>query len=297
MMPGALRRMISTALLLGAAVGLGGGAVGQPPADLSEEAQAGWYVLRAGACVACHTAEYNGAPFLGGGRAIETPFGTFYGPNITPDPRYGIGQWEKEDLRRALTQGVDPDGRHYYPVFPYTAYTRMTDDDIDALWAYLQTVPATAKPNYRHEVRWPLTHRSLLMGWKALHFRPGAFEPDPERSASWNRGAYLVHALGHCAECHTPRTRLGGLDPERAFAGNPDVPEDPWPPNITPHPEAGIGQWRERHLIRYLGFGVTPDGDFAGGSMADFIETSSRHLTEEDLRAIAEYILSLEPSP
>ena len=268
-----------------------------PPEGLSDKEEAGWYVLRAGACVACHTAEYDGAPFLAGGRAIETPFGTFYGPNITPDPNHGIGEWERDDLQRALTEGLDPEGRHYYPVFPYTSYAKMTGEDIDALWAYLQTVEPVAKPNYHHEVAWPLSHRSLLAGWKALYFSPAAFEPDPERSESWNRGAYLVQALGHCAECHTPRNLLGGPDHSRAFAGNPDAPGDTRAPNLTPHPEEGIGDWRERHIARYLGFGITPDGDFAGGSMADFIDTGSSHLTDEDRRAIAEYILSLEPIP
>ncbi len=283
--------------LSAAALLLAAGAAAGPPDGLSAEEEAGWYILRAGACAACHTAAYDGAPFLAGGRPIETPFGTFYGPNITPDPLHGIGEWRREDLHRALSQGLDPEGRHYYPVFPYTAYAGMTGEDIDALWAYLQTVQPVAKPNYRHEVSWPLSHRSLLFGWKMLNFDPAPFEPDPERSESWNRGAYLVRALGHCAECHTPRNLAGGLDHSRAFAGNPDAPGETRIPNITPHPEEGVGDWRERHIVRYLGFGVTPDGDFAGGSMAEFIEVGSSHLTDGDRRAIAEYILSLEPIP
>jgi mono/diheme cytochrome c family protein len=263
-------------------------------AGASEQVRQGEYLLRAGGCVSCHTEKTDGAPFLAGGRAIESPFGTFYGPNITPDPETGIGGWSEEDFARALRHGISPGGRHYYPAFPYTSYTRMRPEDIAALWAYLQTVEPVRRENREHELVWYAGFRPGLRLWKFLHFRPGEFEPRPEATDEWNRGAYLSRALAHCAECHSPRTRTGGLDPQRLYAGAMMGGGDAVP-NITPDRETGIGRWRAGHLMRYLDLGMDPDGDFAGGAMGDVISEGTSHLTDEDRRALVVYLRALDP--
>ncbi|WP_019584602.1 MULTISPECIES: c-type cytochrome [unclassified Thioalkalivibrio] len=264
-----------------------------PQAGEDERIAYGEYVLRAGGCVTCHTAEDG--DFLAGGRPIESPFGVFYGPNITPDEEHGIGGWSEGDFTKALREGRSPNGTHYYPAFPYTAYTKMTDQDVEALWAYLQSeVEPVAKDNTPHDLDWFVRFRPSLSVWKWLHFEPGEFEANPEESEEWNRGAYLTQALGHCMECHTPRTRTGGLDLERLGAGARMADGDV-APNITPDRETGIGRWGARHIARYLEMGITRDGDFAGSSMADVIEHGTSYLTSDDRRAIAAYLQSLDP--
>lgn len=254
----------------------------------------GEYNLRAAGCVSCHTAKSDDAPFLAGGRAIDSPFGTFYGPNITPDPETGIGDWSADDLVRALQQGRGPDGRHYYPALPYTSYTRMKREDIEAIWAYLQSIEPVRKENRPHELVWYARFRPGLRFWNVLHLRSGEFHPRESESDEWNRGAYLTNAMAHCAECHTPRTLTGGLDPSRLFAGQ-RLPNGDVIPNITPDEETGIGRWRGRHIVRYLDMGMDPDGDFAGSNMADVIKEGTSHLTDDDRRAIVVYLMSLEP--
>jgi mono/diheme cytochrome c family protein len=253
----------------------------------------GEYLARAGNCITCHTgpgAEET-AP-LAGGRAIPTPFGTFYGTNITPHPEHGLGAWSLGDFERAMRSGRAPDGSHYYPAFPYPAFTLMTDADVADLWAYLRSVRPIPQENRPHEISRLVRVRAGLAVWKRVNFREGRFEPDPARDELWNRGAYLSRALAHCNECHTPRTFTGGLDRNRAYGGLASGPDGEVVPNITPH-ETGIADWRERHLVRYLRTGMDPTGDFAGGSMADVIEHGTGHLDDDDLRAIARYILSL----
>jgi len=254
----------------------------------------GEYIYRAAGCGGCHTDEKNKGGENAGGRAIESPFGTFYAPNITPDRDHGIGKWNEADFVRALRYGVSPSGKHYYPAFPYTSYTRLTDDDMRALWAYLRSRPAVARANDAHELSWYLV-RPALGVWKARYFTPGAFIPDPARAANVNRGAYLVTAAAHCAECHTPRDRLGGLQKNMHLAGTREGPDGDVVPNITPDKETGIGAWRESDLAYYLETGLRPDGDSAGDLMADVIDNGLRHLTKEDLRAIAAYVFSLAP--
>lgn len=254
----------------------------------------GEYVLHAAGCISCHTEDDDDAPFLAGGRPIASPFGTFYGPNITPDEETGIGDWTEGDLKRALKEGRGPDGKHYYPAFPYTSYTRMRDADIEALWAYLQTVEPVRKEDRDHDLDWFARFRPALRLWKMLHFQPGEFEPRESESDDWNRGAYLAKAMAHCAECHTPRTLTGGLDSDLLYAGN-RLPDGDAAPNITQDEETGIGSWRGRHLIRYLDMGMDPDGDFAGSHMAEVIRDGTSHLTDEDRRALAIYIFSIEP--
>lgn len=261
----------------------------------SDVRERGAYVLRAAGCVTCHTDSENGGAFLAGGRALQTPFGTFYSPNITFDRERGIGAWREEDFHRALRHGVAPDGSSFYPVFPYTTYTRMRREDIHALWVYLASVPTSAQENRPHDLVWYMRARLANRAWKLLFFDPGVYHRDPRRSQTWNRGAYLVTGLAHCGECHTPRTVLGNLDRDRAFAGTEQGPDGESVPNITPDEETGIGDWTRPDLTAYLSEGLMPDGDYAGGAMASVIDDGLSHLHADDIDAIAEYMESLKP--
>ena len=255
----------------------------------------GAYLFAVAGCASCHTDVKNKGALLAGGRAIKTPFGTFFGPNITPDREHGIGRWSDEDFIRALRDGIAPDGRYYLPVFPYPSYTGMTDADLTALKAYIFTLPAIARPDRPHEVGFPFRWRALQPLWRSLYFEPGPFKPDPARTKEWNRGAYLVRAVAHCGECHTPRTLLGGLDGERLFAGTDEGPEGETVPNITPDPETGIGKWEPDEIADLLETGMTPDGDFVGSLMAEVVESATAKLTAADRAAIVTYLRSLPP--
>lgn len=288
--------MIRLVLLTGAVL-LPGAALAQADA---EAAKRGEYVFHASGCYGCHTdVKGKGAP-LAGGRALETPYGTFYGPNITPDPEHGIGGWTLEDFARALRHGTAPDGRPYYPAFPYASFTGMSDADLADLWAYLSGVEAAPRANKAHALRFPYGWRRLNGIWKLLYFKPARFEaaapPDgvADRGA-WIRGAYLVSALGHCGECHSPRRALGAERRDRALSGNVKGPEGKPVPNITPNPKGGIGGWSAGDVATYLEIGMDPEGDFAGGAMAEVIEHTTGKLTPADRRAIALYLLSLPP--
>ncbi len=218
-----------------------------------------------------------------------------YGPNITPHPEHGIGGWSDDDFIRALRDGVAPDGRHYFPVFPYTSYTGMTDADLAALKAYIFTLPAVVRPSRPHRIGFPFRWRFLQLFWKWLYFDRGPLGPDPARPEAWNRGAYLVRAVVHCGECHTPRTLLGGPDADRLFAGTAEGPEGEAVPNITPDPEAGIGRWQPDEIADLLETGMTPDGDFVGSLMAEVVESAIGKLTAADRAAIVTYLRSLTP--
>ena len=257
----------------------------------------GAYVFRAAGCAGCHTDPKRKHEPLAGGPALETPFGTFYAPNISPDPEHGIGRWSDADFLRALREGLAPDGRHYYPVFPYPSYSGMSERDALDLKAYIFSLAPVARPNRPHEVSFPFEFRFLLGAWKALYFAPARFAPDPGRDAQWNRGAYLVEHLGHCGACHTPRGFLGAKDQDRKLAGNPKGPGGKKVPNITPDPEDGIGRWRASDLTYYLKTGFRPDGDVAGGAMSGVIEDATAHLSDADRAAIAAYLSSLSPIP
>ncbi len=263
------------------------------PSDIVER---GEYVFRAAGCAACHTDPESNA-FLAGGRALETPFGTFYSPNITPHAENGIGSWSADDFWRALSEGQAPDGRHYYPVFPFASYTRMRRSDSDLLFAYLRSVAASPKRNREHDLPWYMRWRFANALWKWLFLDAERLTPDPSRSEQSNRGAYVVEALAHCGECHTPRNRFGALVRERWLAGSADGPNGDPVPNITPHPEAGIGGWGVADIAEYLASGMDPDFDFAGGAMAEVVEESTSHLSGEDRQAVAVYLKSLKPLP
>ncbi|MFZ3235556.1 MAG: cytochrome c [Stellaceae bacterium] len=254
----------------------------------------GAYLANAADCVACHTdAEHGGQPFAGG-RAIATPFGTFYSPNITPDRETGIGRWSEAQFRRALRDGVRPDGANYYPVFPYPSFTKIADPDVRAIKAYLFSLPAVRQRNRPPDVAFPFSWRFLLTGWKLLFFNRGPFQPNPDRGAVWNRGAYLVTALAHCGECHTPRNFLGAAEPSRLLAGTAHGPDGKPVPNITPDRDTGIGNWSEDDIVGVLTDGHTPDFDFVGGAMAEVVKSTAR-LSAEDRHAIAIYLKSVAP--
>ncbi len=275
---------------LGLATLAAGPAAGAEPAVARGE-----YIFRAAGCLTCHTDTKNkGAP-LAGGRALPTPFGTFYTPNITPDPVHGIGAWSDADFITALREGLAPDGSHYYPAFPYPSYTGMNERDMRDLKAYLFSRPAVATPNRAHDLKFPFGFRFALWPWKLLFFTEGRRIEDPSKDAQWNRGAYLVENLGHCGECHTPRNFLGAVDRERRLAGNPVGPEGKKVPNVTPHPGNGIGDWSKSDLTYFLKTGFLPDGDFAGGAMTDVIQESTGFLSDEDRAAVARYIFGLPP--
>jgi mono/diheme cytochrome c family protein len=253
--------------------------------------------VAAGGCVSCHTADRPDAPPLAGGRALATPFGTFYAPNITPDRDTGIGRWSVDDVVRALREGRRPDGQPYFPAFPYTAYAGLTEGDARAIGAWLLAQPAVRQAVPAHDLPWFLQSRWVMLAWNFLNFTPGEFTPDPARDAAWNRGAYLVRHLGHCGECHTPRDWLGGTDRSRELAGNPAGPEDSVVPNITPDPDTGIGTWSQDELVMFLGMGMTPDGDFTGASMGSVITDNTSRLTDADRNAIATYLQALPALP
>jgi len=255
----------------------------------------GEYVFKAAGCQGCHTDEKNKGEFLAGGRALKTPFGIFYSPNITPDPTYGIGKWSDAAFDNALRQGISPSGAHYYPVLPYTSYTKMSDQDVRDLKAYIFSLPPVAKANKPHELRFPYNLRFGLVVWRFLNFTPGALPAEPAHDAQWQRGRYLVEALGHCAECHTERNFLGGLVKDRWMAGSRDGAEGDATPNITPDPKTGVGEWSVDDIAYMLKTGIMPEGDSLGAAMAEVVENSTSQLRDSDLTAIVTYLKSLPP--
>lgn len=299
-----MRRLLTAAsavaaLLLALALAGGGArAAGEAPAgDAGSDAVGrGAYLFNAAGCLGCHTDEKGGGQPLAGGRALATPFGTFYTPNITPDPVNGIGRWSDADFIRALREGVRPDGAALFPAFPYASYTRMTDRDLLDLKAYLFSRPAVAAPNRPHDLTPPFSWRFLVPVWQWLYLSPGPVPDDPARPPAWNRGRYLVDGLGHCAECHSPRGLLGGLESDRYLAGNPDGPDGDKVPGITGAPgkggagKGGIGGWSDGDLTLFLETGLTPDGDVAGGAMGEVVRNTTSKLTADDRAAIAAYL-------
>ncbi|MEM7021972.1 MAG: cytochrome c [Pseudomonadota bacterium] len=269
--------------------------VSTPVVEEIGDAERGAYVFRMGGCASCHTDSKNGGALLAGGRALETPFGTFYTSNLTPDPGTGIGGWTTGDFVQAMTKGLSPQGHDYYPSFPYTSYANMTNQDLADLKAYLDTVEPVNNPVPPHALNFPFNFRALLKPWKAMFLRAPGVSSDPEKSDAWNRGAYLVNGPGHCGECHTPRNMLGALDRSLALAGTREGPDGDPVPNITPHDDDGIGGWSTSDITFALQTGILPDGDVFGGAMSEVVRDNTSHLTPEDRAAIAEYLLSLDP--
>ena len=270
--------MLSAALFCGTALAQG-------------DAKRGAYLAKAAGCLGCHTEAKDRAVPFAGGRALKTPFGTFYGPNITPHPGAGLGRWSEADFIRALRMGLRPDGAHYFPAFPYPSFTRIADADLRDLWAYLRSLPPSARANQAHDLRFPFGWRFLVLGWKWLFFTPGP-PPVPGRSAAVNRGEYLVNALGHCGECHTPRNFLGGAKRGRYLAGaaKGQGPEGKGVPNLTP---TNLKKWGDNDLRDFLQTGIGPDGDVVGDTMGEVIKNTTSQLTAQDLAAVIGYLRSL----
>jgi len=253
----------------------------------------GKYLFEAADCSGCHAGDGSGAA-PSGGLGLDTPFGKFRAPNITPDKRYGIGDWSEAEFRRALREGVGKHGEYLFPVFPYTSFTRLDDRDAGDLYAYLMSLPPVPAPDKPHEAKPPFGWRPLLFFWRALFFVEGGKKPDPARDAQWNRGDYLVHAVGHCEECHTPRNALGATKASLAFSGNVGGPDGQNAPNITSDVATGIGDWSVADIETLLKTGMTPDSDMVGSGMKAVVRGTSR-LTDADRHAMAVYIKSLPP--
>ncbi|AMO96819.1 cytochrome c family protein [Collimonas fungivorans] len=262
----------------------------QAATNPAEQISRGAYLVRGGDCMACHTA--RGGKELAGGRAIQTPFGAIYAPNLTPDQETGIGSWSADDFWQALHNGKSKDGSLLYPAFPYTNYTKVTRSDADAMFAYLRSVPAVQQKNRQHDLRFPYNNRFLLYGWRALYFRPGVYQDETQQSVEWNRGAYLVQGLGHCSACHTTRNALGGTD-LKADLGGGFIPVVNWyAPSLTSDQEIGLGDWDIEHITGLLKNGVSPRGTVLG-PMAEVVGASLQHLSDQDVRAMAVYLKSL----
>lgn len=253
----------------------------------------GKYLFQGADCGGCHGGDTNGgAP--AGGLGLDTPFGTFRVPNITPDKQHGIGAWSEAEFKTALRNGVGREGEYLFPVFPYTSFTKLTDRDMSDLYAYLMSVQPVATPNKPHEATPPFGWRWVLVFWRWLFFTPGPIAAEPAKGEDWNRGNYLVHAVAHCEECHTPRNFMGALKAGKAFTGNVGGPDGQNAPNITSDNETGIGSWSVADIERLLKTGMTPDSDFVGSGMKAVVRGTSK-LTETDRHAIAVYLKSIPP--
>lgn len=279
-------------IIFAAAVSLA--AAGAEARAQSPSIERGKYIFDAAGCLGCHT-EAGGAP-MAGGAALKTPFGAFYAPNITPDPEFGIGQWSDADFIRALREGISPRGQHYFPVFPYPAYTKMTTPDLLDLKAYLATVAPSKKPSRAHEVKFPYSIRASLIPWKWLNFEAGEYKADANRDAQWNRGAYLVQALTHCGECHTPRDMLGGLERKQWLSGARMPVGDLIASNLTPD-NTGLADWSAADIVDALETGTLPQGGTLGGEMGEVVRNSTGKMRADDRAAIAAYLKALPPLP
>jgi mono/diheme cytochrome c family protein len=244
-----------------------------------------------GNCNVCHTAP-NGEPFAGG-LGLPTPFGTIYSTNITPDPETGIGRWSEAAFTRSMREGVDREGRHLYPAFPYDHFTLVTDEDNRALYAYLMTRKAVAASAPANELSFPYNMRILLAGWKALHFRQGAFQPDPNRPAEWNRGRYLAEGLSHCGACHTPRNRFGAEDRDQHFAG---AEVESWTAYAINAASPAPVPWDAESLAAYLRHGWQERHGVSRGPMAP-VTANLGSVPEADARAIAVYVADIMGQP
>jgi mono/diheme cytochrome c family protein len=263
------------------------------PADFTDtdKLARGKYLTEAADCQACHTTE-GGQPFAGG-RPFVTQFGTMYSPNITPDKETGIGDWSDADFLKAVHEGIAKGGERLYPAFPYAAYTYLTDDDALAIKAYLLTQPAVKNQAQENKLKWPFNQRWLMAFWSAFYNPDKRFEPHADKSPEWNRGAYLVEALGHCGDCHTPRTPFQSLDNRHKFAGGAS---EGWRAyNLSSDKESGIGTWSQDDLVKYLSTGHTMDRGSAFGPMAEAVHLSFAKMTPTDINAIAEYVRSVPP--
>ena len=252
----------------------------------SDKIEAGEVLVAVGDCVVCHTAE--GGQDFAGGRALPTPFGIIHSTNITPDAETGIGTWSEDAFRRALREGIDREGNYLYPAFPYDHFTKTTDEDISAIYAYLMSQPAHPAPAVANGLSFPFNIRLLMAGWNLLFLEKGPYQPDPAHDEAWNRGAYLVESLGHCGACHTPRNALGAVKTEQPFAGGE---AEFWHAPALNQPPAAPAGWTADQLANYLIDGWDEDHGVAAGPMTPVVDSVAQ-LSEDDVYAIANYLLS-----
>lgn len=260
--------------------------------NLQGDINRGAYLARASGCIACHTDVTNAGAPLAGGPPLKTPFGTFYAPNLTTDKEHGIGNWNVDDFSQALRSGKGPKGESYYPAFPYTFYSKLSDQDIADLWSAFQTVPAVGKPSEDHQLGFPFNQRAGLPVWQALFFTEERFQPDTTKSEKYNRGAYLVEAATHCAACHSERNLFGALDQDDPLTGSKSMLEGEGNiPAITKQALREKG-WTELDLAYALKSGLKHDGDAFGGSMGEVVRDGTAYMQKKDLEAIAHYLMS-----
>lgn len=258
------------------------------------DAYRGAYLARSAGCVACHTNVANGGGAFAGGAPLDTPFGSFVPPNITTDLKAGIGKWTLDQFAVALRQGVRPDGKAYYPAFPYEFYAAFSDQDVADLWTALQIVPPNPVSAEKSHVRFPFNMRWGLKLWRAAFMTPSTFSPVIGKSSSWNRGFQLVTGATHCAACHTGRNLLGGMKSSEVLAGNSKLPGGSIAPAILSSVLVAKG-WTVASLAYALRTGITPNGDVLGGSMSEVVRSGTSFLSETDREAIATYLLNLAP--
>lgn len=262
----------------------------------SADLKNGETMFNIGGCASCHaTPKQENRLTLGGGHELHTAFGTFIVPNISSDPKTGMGAWTEAEFVTAMVKGVGRRGEHLYPAFPYTSYQRMKLDDVRDLYAFLKTVPADATPSQPHRVSFPFDIRRSLGGWKLLFLDGKPFVPDPAKSPEINRGGYLVEGPGHCAECHSGRNALGGIKTGERMAGGVPPSGKGWIPNITPHAN-GIGSWSPKDVEYFLETGLNPDGLSVDPEMGAVIANTSK-LPADDRKAIAAYLKQVPPLP
>jgi mono/diheme cytochrome c family protein len=279
--------LLAASLLATAALGT---APARAEADNYTEVARGRYLAKLGDCMACHIGKDGTS--LAGGHQLETPFGNISVPNISPDIDTGIGHWNADDFYRAMHEGKRPDGTQLYPAFPYTSFTLMPRRDTDAIFAYLRTLPPVDNAVGRDTLPFPFDIRMLMIGWNFFNFTPGEFRPDPQRSAEFNRGAYLVEGPGHCGLCHTPRNIMGGDKGDKLLQGG--ELQGWFAPNITADRQLGIGDWPEAEIVDYLKTGHTARSA-ASGPMAEVVTYSTSQMTDADLKAIAVFLRERAP--
>jgi mono/diheme cytochrome c family protein len=260
------------------------------PARQQSVVERGKYLAQAGDCIACHTVP--GTKIFSGNRPMPTPFGTLYAPNITPDRDTGIGKWSAGDFYNMMHTGRSPKGYLLYPAMPFASYTKVTRADSDAIFAYLRSVPPVRLQSREHELRFPYNNRALLLGWRTLYFKEGEYQADRSKSVEWNRGAYLVQGLGHCAMCHTPINALGGSSQEVAFQGGLIPMQNWYAPSLTSNREAGLGDWALQDIVDLLQMGVSHRATVYG-PMAEVTFNSLQFMSDEDIRAMAVYLKAL----
>jgi mono/diheme cytochrome c family protein len=266
----------------------------------------GKYIFNSSGCMNCHSPDRN-LP-LTGGRKMETSFGTFYTPNISSDKKFGIGSWTDEQFLTAVKRGISPEGQYYYPSFSFASYSKLTDEDVLAMRAYMNTLPSYQNQNKPHDIKFPLNQRKILLAWRALNFRKkhvssadenvfkyqGTFRPHNDKSKEWNNGAYLAEASLHCTECHTPRNKLGGLVVNKWMAGGIVQDEEKPAVNITSDKDSGLGKWSKEDWKTFLTDGSTPDGGDVGGEMYRIVKYGTAKLTESDLDDVITYLQDLK---